>query len=113
MSEFQNEVAERVEAAEGRANEAPQRAQVTVNPGEMLIEVDLVFNQDESPRAIANEAEQYGCRAAMISESGPGGGWPVFEIAGTRHNLQKLLEHWEFDDTDEIEIYQVDREPKA
>ena len=58
--------------------------------GEYVVQADVVWDGDLH-EDIQSYAREFGVKAIVLNESGPGGGWPVVEFRGTPNAIRALL----------------------
>ena len=57
------------------------------------VELDVVTDEEAGPLSefLAIAKQDYDLSTRVVSEEGPGGGWPVVEISGPSDNVQRFL----------------------
>jgi hypothetical protein len=78
----------------------------------MKIEMDVSWDETSETLAdvLAELERECGAKFEVVSQSGPGGGWPVVEFLVNENNLDDLLARLGLDDSD-IEYHKGHAEP--
>jgi hypothetical protein len=86
----------------------------TPEDGVFRLELDFADPPDspeEEQCMVDGLLRRYGIKAKEVSESGPGG-WPVWELVGSKSQLRKYLyEEYCCGEEDEVEFYLAEAEP--
>lgn len=64
----------------------------TLDPKFKIVEVDFAGK----PIDALLEASDRGCAVRVETDAGPGGGWPIIQVMGLRHQVDGLMKYWGF-----------------